>query len=254
MAERAFVAAACASNSKNGKTADLVSANNFYAAVLAIASHDLRQPLQAIISSQELLGRRLTSVADRDHLKRSQQASARLAEQLDRLLDALHLYQSVGSIRPEPVCLQPVLERLAQQLEAPARRKDVDLRLLPTQAVIISQEVLLDAILRNLVRNALDHSSSGGRVLICCRRRQSQTRIEVRDNGEGIPSDKLETVFEPFFRLDPTRSAGFGLGLFIVKRAADCLEHRIEVRSAPHHGSCFAVVAQSATALDPQPL
>ena len=71
-------------------------------------------------------------------------------------------------------------------------------------------------------------------------------RIEVRDSGEGIPPDKLSTVFEPFFRLDAARSDGLGLGLFIVKRAAECLGHRIEVRSAPHRGSCFAVIAQGA--------
>src|SRR6202022_5196929 len=71
-------------------------------------------------------------------------------------------------------------------------------------------------------------------------------RIEVGDIGEGIPRDKLATVFEPFFRLDAARSDGLGLGLFIVKRAAECLGHRIEVRSAPHRGSCFAVIAQGA--------
>ena len=54
------------------------------------------------------------------------------------------------------------------------------------------------------------------------------------------------TVFEPFFRLDAARSDGLGLGLFIVKRAANCLGHRIEVRSALYRGSCFAILAQAA--------
>jgi signal transduction histidine kinase len=169
-----------------------------------------------------------------------------LAEQLDLLVDALHLHQSTGRIRPEPVPLQPILERLAQQLDGPARRKGVCLRLLSTRAEVMTHAALLDSILRNLARNALDHTLSGGGVLVCCRRRGAAFRIEVRDSGEGIPPDKLSTVFEPFFRLDAARSDGLGLGLFIVKRAAECLGHRIEVRSAPHRGSCFAVIAQGA--------
>jgi two-component system, OmpR family, phosphate regulon sensor histidine kinase PhoR len=170
-----------------------------------------------------------------------------LAEQLDQLVDALHLHQSTGGIRPEPVPLQPILGRLAQQLDGAARRKGVCLRLLSTSAAVTSHTALLDSILRNLVRNALDHTLPGGRVLVCCRRRGATFRIEVRDNGEGIPPDKLSTVFEPFFRLGATRSDG--LGLFIVKRAVECLGHRIEVRSAPHRGSCFAVIAQDAKGL-----
>ena len=112
--------------------------------------------------------------------------------------------------------------------------------------MIMSQPLLLDGILRNLTRNALDHTPPRGRVLIGCRRRGATIHVEVYDTGDGIPADKLQNIFEPFFRLNTTRSTGLGLGLFIVKRAADCLEHRIEVRSAIGHGSCFSVVARSA--------
>jgi two-component system, OmpR family, phosphate regulon sensor histidine kinase PhoR len=111
--------------------------------------------------------------------------------------------------------------------------------------VIMSQPLLLDGILRNLARNALDHTAPGGRVLVGCRRRGATVYLEVHDTGDGIPADKLQNIFEPFFRLNITRSAGLGLGLFIVKRAADCLGHCIEVRSAIGHGSCFSVVARS---------
>jgi signal transduction histidine kinase len=83
--------------------------------------------------------------------------------------------------------------------------------------------MLLDGILRNLARNALDHTLPGGRVFVGCRRRGATVRIEVHDTGEGIPPDRLKCIFEPFFRLDATRSEGLGLGLFIVRRAADYL-------------------------------
>src|SRR5260370_1410039 len=116
---------------------DLMRANDFYATVLAMASHDLRQPLQ-IVSAQELLARRLIASPEREHLERSERASAHLAEQLDQLVDALHLHQSTGRIRPEPVRFEPILEHLALQLEGPARRKGVDLGLFPTRAVILT--------------------------------------------------------------------------------------------------------------------
>jgi signal transduction histidine kinase len=202
---------------------DFLRTDDFYETVLAMASHDLRQPLQLIISAQELLARRLTTSPEREHLERSERASAQLAEQLDQLVDALHLHRSTGRIRLEPVPLQPILERLAQQLDGPARRKGVCLRLSSTPAVVMSHAALLDSVLRNLVRNALDYTLPGGRVLVCCRRHRTAFRIEVRDSGEGIPPDKLSTVFEPFSRLDAAHSDGLGLGLFIVQRAAECL-------------------------------
>jgi len=224
----------------------LLRAVDFYATVLAMACHDLRQPLQVVVSAHELLARRLAGRIEREHLERGGQATAQLAEKLDQLVDALQLLQRTSRIEPEPVPLEPVLERLVRQLDDTARRRGIDLRVVPTHAVVMSQAVLLDGMLRNLARNALDHTTPGGRVLIGCRQHGTALRIEVRDDGEGIPADKLATVFEPFFRLDAVRSDGLGLGLFIVKRAADCLGHRIEVRSAPNRGSCFAILAQAA--------
>jgi signal transduction histidine kinase len=225
---------------------ELLRAVDFYASILAMAAHDLRQPLQVIVSALELLSRRITEGPAHAHLERGEQASAQLMEKLEQLADALHICRHFGKIVPEPVRVETVVQRLAQQFDGPARGKGIDFRSLPTRAVIMSQPLLLDGILGNLARNALDHTPPGGRVLIGCRRRGATVRIEVHDTGEGIPPDQVETIFEPFFRLDTTRSVGLGLGLFIVKRAADCLGHRIGVRSAIGHGSCFSVVARSA--------
>jgi two-component system, OmpR family, phosphate regulon sensor histidine kinase PhoR len=225
---------------------ELLRLVDFYASILAMATHDLRQPLQVIVGALDLLSRRITEGPERAHLERGEQASAQLEEKLEQLSDALHLYQHSGRISPEPVGVAAIVERVALQLDGPARRKGVDFRSLPTRAVIMSKPMLLDGILRNLARNALDHTLPGGRVLVGCRRRGATVRIEVHDTGDGIPPDQLERVFEPFFRLDTTRSQGLGLGLFIVKRAADCVGHRIELRSAIGHGSCFSIVARSA--------
>ncbi len=232
---------------------DLLRAVDFYASILAMATHDLRQPLQVIISALELLARRITEKPEREHLDRGAEASAQLTEKLEQLTDALHLYRRSGRIEPQPVRLKLIFDRLGLQLNGLAQRKGIDFRALPTRTVIMSQPVLLDGILRNLARNALDHTSAGGRVLVGCRRRAAIVRIEVHDTGDGIPQGELQSIFEPFFRIDTARSEGLGLGLFIVRQAAECLGHWIEVRSAIGHGSCFSVVARTASFDQGQP-
>jgi signal transduction histidine kinase len=231
---------------------DLVRTIDFYAAVLAMACHDLRQPLQVITGSHELMARRLVSDPELRYLERAQRASAELAEKLDQLVDALRVQHEFRSRQLEPVPLRPLLKGLAQRLDEPARHKRIGLRFVPTKAIIVSNAMMLDGILRNLARNALEHSVPGGRVLVGCRRRGQEIRIEVRDNGAGLRPEQLPQVFEAFVRLDGAPSQGLGLGLFIVRRAADYLGHRIEVRSAPGQGCCFTVTAQAADQrLDP---
>jgi two-component system, OmpR family, phosphate regulon sensor histidine kinase PhoR len=194
------------------QTQDLLRTTNFSVTVPAIARNDLRQPLQAIVGAHELLARRVTARAERQHLERSEQGSAQLEEKLDQLVDALQLQQRASRIELEPVRLEYILQRLALQLDGPAQRSWIDFRLVPTRAVILSQPVLLDGILPNLARNALDHTPAGERVLAGCRRRGRPLRIEVHDTGQGIPADNLNSIFEPFIRLDATRSMGSDLG------------------------------------------
>lgn len=95
---------------------DLLRAVDFYAAVLAMASRDLRQPLQVIVSAHRLLARRLAAGAEREYLKRSEQASKQLAETLDQLVEALQLQYPASRIEPQPVRLAPILERIGLQL------------------------------------------------------------------------------------------------------------------------------------------
>jgi len=91
--------------------------------------------------------------------------------------------------------------------------------------------LLLSGILRNLIRNAIDHNSSGGSVFVASRRYGAALRISVRDTGSGIRASVLPTIFSAFHRGDVSRADGLGLGLLIVKRAADLLGRRVEVRS-----------------------
>jgi two-component system phosphate regulon sensor histidine kinase PhoR len=171
-------------------------------------------------------------------------AVAQLTGQLDRLVEALRVNERSFGIKLAPVALQPLLTRLCRDHAVLAAQKGLNVRLCQTQARVLSDATLLETILRNLLSNAIKHTSAGGRVLVGCRRHGLLVHIEVHDRGGGIPVEHLSRVFEAFHRLDSTRSDGLGLGLFVVRRAADLLGHHVEVRSAVGCGSCFSVLAR----------
>jgi hypothetical protein len=114
----------------------------------------------------------------------------------------------------------------------------------------MSNAVLLNGILRNLVSNAIKYTEPKGRILIGCRRSGQNVRIDVCDTGIGITSEQLSRLFEAFTRLDSTRCDGLGVGLFIVRRAIEVLGHRIDVCSAASRGPRFPYSQHEPT---PQP-
>jgi two-component system phosphate regulon sensor histidine kinase PhoR len=173
-----------------------------------------------------------------------------LTKQLDLLVDALRLHQQVATIKPVP--LSPMLIRLHHDHEELANRKGLTLHTRLTDVAVMSDPVLLEVTLRNLVGNALKYTGPGGQVLVGCRRRGSRVRIEIHDTGIGIPPDKFARVFDAFHRLDSNQADGLGLGLFVVRRAVDLLGHSLEVRSTVGHGSCFSILAEASTAVEPR--
>ena len=144
-----------------------------------------------------------------------------------------------------PVPLAPLFDGVGAENVEFARQKGLELRIRPTHAVVVSNAVILDGIVRNLVRNAIKYTNSG-RVLLSCRRRGTDMRIDIHDTGIGISADQLPRAFEAFRRLDLTRSSGLGLGLFVVRRAVELLGHRVEVSSTVGRGSRFSVLAKGA--------
>ena len=224
---------------------DLQRVSDFHAVLLGMAAHDLRQPLQVIQSTYEWLSGRFDAEAERMRLQRGERAVSKLAEQLDRLAAALRLYEHTTTMELSPVPLAPIFDGVGAENVEFARQKGLELRVRPTRAVVVSNAVLLDCIVRNLVRNAIKYTDSG-HVLLSCRRRGTDMRIDIYDTGIGISADQLPRVFEAFQRLDSNRSDGLGLGLFVVRRAVELLGHRIEVSSTVGRGSRFSVLAKGA--------
>jgi two-component system phosphate regulon sensor histidine kinase PhoR len=233
--------------SRDARAAD----RNFSATLLAMAGHDLRQPLQVITSAHDVLARTLDREEQREELTRAGDATAQLASMLGQLVEALQLRERSGEDLHLPVPLRPVLEDLAAEFAEAARLKGITFLVASGGGAALSHPVLLTGMLRNLIRNAIDYTPAGGGVFVASRRCGPELRIEVRDTGVGIRASALSMIFRAFERADESRPDGLGLGLFIVKCAADLLGHRVEVRSAEGHGSCFTVMADAA-ALSPK--
>ena len=232
---------------------DLVD-SDFPATLLAMAGHDLRQPLQLITSAHDVLARILHSDEQREELARAEDATARLASMLGQLVEALQLHERSGDHLHAPVRLRPILESLSAEFAKAARLKGITFRLASVRGAALSHPVLLTAMLRNLIRNAIDYTPPGGSVLVASRRCGPELRISVRDTGVGIRATALSTIFRAFQRADQSRPDGLGLGLFIVKHAANVLGHRVEVHTAEGRGSCFTVVANTARCSASEPI
>ncbi|OSI20505.1 sensor histidine kinase [Bradyrhizobium canariense] len=217
--------------------------SNFESVLLAIAGHDLRQPLQVVQSAHELLGMGIRTSSELRHLRTGQDAIDRLKGQLAQLQTALRIREHTKGVDLSLLCLNPILKQACRDNEEAALRKGICLRMVPTDQSIMSDGLLLGAALGNLVSNAVKYTEPGGRILVGCRRSGSNLRIDIYDTGIGIRRDQMPKIFGAFTRLDTPGIDGLGIGLFIVRHALAVLGHRIEVASSPSRGSRFSIFA-----------
>jgi two-component system phosphate regulon sensor histidine kinase PhoR len=223
-------------------TAQPKGPSEFESVLLAIAGHDLRQPLQIIQSAHELLGMSMRTSSELRCLRSGQNAIDRLTKQLTQLTTALRFREHSATLTLAPIRVERVLRQAYYENEDAALRKGISLRMVSTDAMIRSDTLLLGAALRNLVSNAVNYTTPGGRVLVGCRYHGSILRIDVYDNGPGVPSSQMPSIFEAFTRLDTGQREGLGIGLFIVRQALALLGHGIEVCSHPSSGSRFSIL------------
>lgn len=218
-------------------------ANRGKSRFLAAASHDLRQPLQTLSLLQGILMKRIKDPDTLRLIDRVDETLGTMTEMLNTLLDINQL--EAGIVRPEVADfpIADLLDRLRDEFADQSKGKGILLRTVSSSMVVRSDPRLLAQMLRNLLSNALKYTNEG-KVLVGCLRRGDLLRIEVRDTGIGIPEDQLQAVFEEFHQVDNPardRSLGIGLGLSILQRLANLLDHPIDVRSQPGAGSVFAV-------------
>jgi signal transduction histidine kinase/ActR/RegA family two-component response regulator len=202
---------------------------------IAAASHDILQPLNAArLFASSLVERR-------NRARGTGGGADRLVDDLDASLEAV---EEILTAWPEISAFDigELLQVLAAEMAPAARDGGVKLTVVPSSLVVRSDRKLLRRIVQNLLSNAVKYAPRQ-RVLVGCRRRNGQVRIEVHDTGYGIPADKLQAIFLEFERLGQGDGSvpGLGLGLSIVERIARMLDHQLEVRSEPGRGSMFAL-------------
>jgi PAS domain S-box-containing protein len=210
---------------------------------LAAASHDLRQPVQAIASYTDLLAISNAEPALASTIQQLRNATLAMQVLLEGLLDISKL--DSGTMRPEPCnfSISSLLSQIQELHQPIAMEKGITLKHVPCTAVVNSDPALLRVIIQNLISNAIKYTHRG-KVIIGCRHRGDQLRIEVWDTGIGIPEEKQESIFEEFYQVDNPgrdRSKGIGIGLAIVKRIATLLNHQLYMHSVAGKGSRFAI-------------
>lgn len=214
---------------------------------LAAASHDLRQPLQALQFFQQSLSTAITQgrVVEQQRILDNMEASiSALTSLLNTMLDISRLDAGTLPIQRQVFPLNNLFRRIYQQYESIASEAGLALRYIETCVQVESDPTHLERMLRNLVENAIKHMGRQGRILLGGRRCGGLLRIEVWDNGIGIPVHEQDAIFHEFYQLhnpERKRSRGFGLGLAIIKRTAAALGHNVRLRSQPGKGSVFSI-------------
>jgi PAS domain S-box-containing protein len=217
---------------------------------LAAASHDLRQPLQAISMFVGALSRQIDEPQCQDIIESVRGSLKATNELLDALLDISRLDAGVIVPQPQSFAVQDLLEQLETNCAGLIAEKGLGLRMPACSEFVWTDPLILGRILQNLLSNAIRYTEHG-RILIGCRRRGGRLAIEVWDTGIGISEDHLDVIFEEFSQIgNPERDStrGLGLGLAIVRRQAELLNIPVSTRSVLGRGSVFRVEVPLATA------
>lgn len=236
--------------------AEAEQANLAKSVFLAAASHDLRQPFQVLGLDLELLQRELTTETQKSRARRLATTLEGARELLDTLMDLSAL--ETGKVEPAigECRVQGLIDRIADEYRVAVERQGLRLRVHACPgATAATDPVLFARMLRNLVANALRQTTQGA-ILIACRRRRDHLRVEVWDTGPGIAQEKLNDIFEAFYRItrrEQVLDRGLGLGLWIVARTAQLLGHEIAVRSRLGRGSVFSIKVPRAAAKSTAP-
>lgn len=210
---------------------------------LSAASHDLRQPFQAMHLFHHLLMGRLTDKASIELGRQLEQAIVGGETLLRALLEVSALEAGVVTPQPQTFPVDDTLGRMLQEFAPEAEAKGLRFNARPAEVEVTTDPVLLERLLRPILSNAVRYTEKGG-VLLAARRRGKSLRIEVWDSGIGIAEANHAAIFEDFHQLGNPgrdRKQGLGLGLAIVRRLSQLLGLPVTLRSRLGKGSVFAV-------------
>ena len=217
-------------------------ANKANSAFLAAASHDLRQPVQALSLLNGALRRTVKDERALEMIDNQQHSLTAMTNLLNSLLDISRLDAGAVSPEYEEFPIKRLIDRLSHEFARQAQHNDLDFSSAASNSVVNSDPNLLAEIIQNFVSNAIRYTDSGN-VRLTCIDGNGACRIEVCDTGIGIEPDQLQEIFREFHQCKAPGASkeGFGLGLAIVKRLSGLLGVEIDVQSEVGKGSCFSV-------------
>ena len=211
----------------------------------ANAAHELRTPLTLMQVQLDLYNSSGHPGNDEDTLqtiKMVTEQSDRLNKMVKTLLDMSEL-QTVG--RDDKIMIAAVVEEVLVDLEPLAQEKNIRLIGKCGDITMMGSDILIYRLVYNLVENVIKYNHLGGQVTVTVCRKEKQVSLSVEDTGSGIPEELKERVFEPFFRVDKSRSrelGGVGLGLALVREIVRVHDGRIAIKSKPAGGTIFEVI------------
>ena len=211
----------------------------------ANAAHELRTPLALMQVQLDLYHSNSHPDNDADTvqmIKMVTEQNDRLNKMVKTLLDMSEL-QTVG--RDDEIILDALVDEVLEDLEPLAEGKNIRLIGKCKDITMVGSDILIYRLVYNLVENAIKYNHSGGQVTVTAERKEKHVYLSVKDTGTGIPEELKERVFEPFFRVDKSRSrelGGVGLGLALVREIVRVHDGSITVKSNPSGGTIFEVV------------
>ena len=211
----------------------------------ANAAHELRTPLALMQVQLDLYNSTRHPGSDEDTLqtiKMVTEQNDRLGKMVKTLLDMSEL-QTVG--RDDKIIVDALVDEVLADLEPLAQEKNIKLIGKCENITMVGSDILIYRLVYNLVENAIKYNHTGGQVTVTADRKEKQVHLSVADTGNGIPEELRERVFEPFFRVDKSRSralGGVGLGLALVHEIVRVHDGSITVRSNPSGGTIFDVM------------
>ena len=211
----------------------------------ANAAHELRTPLSLMQVQLDLYHSTQHPGSDADTLqmiKMVTEQNDRLSKMVKTLLDMSEL-QTVG--RDEQIIMDDLVDEVLEDLEPLAQEKNIKLIGKCKDITMVGSDILIYRLVYNLVENAIKYNHSGGQVTVTAYKEQKHIYLSVADTGSGIPKELRERVFEPFFRVDKSRSrklGGVGLGLALVREIVRVHDGSITVKSNPSGGTILEVI------------
>lgn len=211
----------------------------------ANAAHELRTPLAVMQLQIDLYN----SSKHPNNDTSAQQTISMITEQTERLGKMVRTLLDMSELqtiaRDEEIAISALVEEVLADLEPLAQEKGINLIEKCDNVLLMGSDILIYRLVYNLVENAIKYNFSDGTVTVTATQQNSQLHLTVEDTGNGIPEELKERIFEPFFRLDKSRSrelGGVGLGLALVREIVRVHNGSILVKNNANSGTTFEVI------------